>query len=272
MCCARSTCSASTRCLPRRRTSRARAVRSKLGYGRKVCIAAPKGRGDREMPRKTLDRSAADFLPEKRTLPVLAEAAHGCEGCDLFRNATQTVFGEGRPGAEIMMVGEQPGDREDLQGRPFVGPAGHLLDDALEQAGIDRDAVYVTNAVKHFKWTPRGKRRIHKRPSAEEIAACRPWLEAELEVVRPEVLACLGATAAQALLGRQFRVTQHRGEFVESPLAPLVTATVHPSSILRAPDEAAREREMEAFVADLRTIAAAVAGNGAGAKRRGSRT
>ena len=224
------------------------------------------------MPRKTLDRSAADFLPEKRTLHALAEAAHGCEGCDLFRNATQTVFGEGRPVAEIMMVGEQPGDREDLQGRPFVGPAGRVLDDALEQAGIDRDAVYVTNTVKHFKWTPRGKRRIHKRPSAEEIAACHPWLEAELDVVQPEVLACLGATAAQALLGRQFRVTQHRGEFVESPLAPLVTATVHPSSILRAPDETAREREMEAFVADLRTIAAAVAENGTGAERRGSRT
>jgi DNA polymerase len=147
-----------------------------------------------------------------------------------------------------------------------------VFDDALEQAGIDRDAVYVTNAVKHFKWTPRGKRRIHKRPSAEEIAACHPWLEAELEVVQPEVLACLGATAAQALLGRQFRLTQHRGEFVESPLAPLVTATVHPSSILRAPDEASREREMEAFITDLRTIAAAVSGNGFGAEGRDSRT
>jgi uracil-DNA glycosylase len=224
------------------------------------------------MPRKKLERSAADFLPEKRTLPALAEAAASCEGCDLYRNATQTVFGEGRPGAEIMMVGEQPGDREDLQGKPFVGPAGRVLDDALEQAGIDRDAVYVTNAVKHFKWTPRGKRRIHKRPSAEEITACHPWLEAELEAVQPEVLACLGATAAQALLGRQFRVTQHRSEFVESPLAPLVTATVHPSSILRAPDEAAREREMEAFIADLRTIAAAVSGNGSGAEGRGSHT
>jgi DNA polymerase len=222
------------------------------------------------MPRKTLQRSAADFLPAKQTLPALAEAARGCEGCDLFRNATQTVFGEGRAGAEIMMVGEQPGDKEDLQGKPFVGPAGRLLDEALEEAGIDRDAVYVTNAVKHFKWEPRGKRRIHKRPNAEEIAACHPWLEAELSVVQPEVLACLGATAAQAIIGRQFRVTQHRGEFVESPLAPLVTATVHPSSILRAPDDAAREREMEAFVTDLRTIAAAL--DGGEAERRGSST
>jgi uracil-DNA glycosylase family protein len=222
------------------------------------------------MPRKTPDRSAAEYLPEERTLPALAEAAAGCKGCDLWRDATQTVFGEGKPRAEIMMVGEQPGDREDLEGRPFVGPAGRLLDDALESAGIDREAVYLTNAVKHFKWTPRGKRRIHKKPGAEEITACRPWLDAEIDVVKPEVLVCLGAVAAQALLGRQFRVTQHRGEFVDSPLAPLVSATVHPSTILRAPDDAARRREMDAFVADLQKIAPAVAGDGN--KRRSART
>jgi uracil-DNA glycosylase family protein len=222
------------------------------------------------MPRKTPDRSAAEYLPEERTLPALAEAAAGCKGCDLWRDATQTVFGEGKPRAEIMMVGEQPGDREDLEGRPFVGPAGRLLDDALESADIDREAVYLTNAVKHFKWTPRGKRRIHKKPGAEEITACRPWLDAEIDVVKPEVLVCLGAVAAQALLGRQFRVTQHRGEFVDSSLAPLVTATVHPSSILRAPDDAARRREMDAFVADLQKIAPAVAGDGN--KRRSART
>ena len=207
------------------------------------------------MPKK-LEHSAAEFLPKERTLPALVGAAEGCEGCDLFRNATQTVFGEGRPGAEIMLVGEQPGDREDVQGRPFVGPAGRVLDDAFEQAGIDRDAVYVTNAVKHFKWTPRGKRRIHKKPGAEEIAACRPWLEAELEVVQPGALVCLGATAAQALLGREFRVTQHRGEFVESPLAPLVAATVHPSSILRAEDRDVQFRE---FVRDLEKVAGLIA-------------
>jgi len=207
------------------------------------------------MPRKTLDRSAADFLPEKRTLPALAEAARHCEGCDLYRNATQTVFGEGRRGAEIMMVGEQPGDREDLQGKPFVGPAGRVLDDALEQAGIDRDAVYVTNAVKHFKWTPRGKRRIHQKPNAAEMAACRPWLNAELDALQPKVLVALGATAAQALLGRQFRVTKQRGVPVESDLAPHVIATVHPSSILRQETDEDREAAMKAFVDDLKVVA-----------------
>jgi uracil-DNA glycosylase family protein len=221
------------------------------------------------MPEKTT-HSAAEFLPKTRSLSAMKEAAAGCKGCDLWRTATQTVFGEGKRGAKIMMVGEQPGDREDLQGRPFVGPAGRVLDDALEAAGIDRASVYLTNAVKHFKWTPRGKRRIHKKPGAEEIAACRPWLDAEIDVVKPEVLVCLGAVAAQALLGRQFRVTQHRGEFIESPLAALLTATVHPSSILRAPDETARQREMEAFIADLRTVAGAMAGNGA--RRRSART
>jgi DNA polymerase len=205
-------------------------------------------------------RSAADFLPEQHSLPQLREAAAGCRGCDLYRNTTQTVFGEGTAAAEVVMVGEQPGDREDLEGAPFVGPAGRLLDRALEEVGIDRRRVYVTNVVKHFKWTPRGKRRIHKRPSAEEIRACRPWLDAELDVVKPRILVALGATAAQALLGRQFRLTGHRGEFVESPLAPLVTATVHPSSILRAPDDASRREAMQAFVKDLRVVAAALHG------------
>jgi uracil-DNA glycosylase len=206
------------------------------------------------------DRSGADFLPRRKTLRSLAQAAEGCRGCDLYRNATQTVFGEGPAGAHVMLVGEQPGDREDVEGRPFVGPAGKLLDRALGEAGIGRSDVYVTNVVKHFKWTqaPRGKRRIHRKPDLHEVLACRPWLEAELDQVKPQVLVCLGATAAQALLGRSFRVTKERGRFVESTLAPLVTATVHPSSILRAPDEAARERELAAFVADLAMVASAL--------------
>jgi uracil-DNA glycosylase len=203
-------------------------------------------------------RSAADFLPAERTLPAMAEAAQGCRGCDLYANATQVVFGEGRPSADVMLIGEQPGDREDREGAPFVGPAGKLLDTALEQAGIDRDEVYVTNAVKHFKWEPRGKRRIHKKPNTEEIRACNPWLQAELSVVKPKVIVCLGATAAQAVIGRGFKVTQHRGEFVDTPLEPLVTATVHPSSILRAQDDGTRHSEMEAFVRDLRTVATAI--------------
>jgi len=169
-------------------------------------------------------------------------------------NSAQTVFGEGMPTAKIMLVGEQPGNQEDLEGKPFVGPAGKLLDAALEKAGIDRKKVYVTNAVKHFKWEPRGKRRIHKKPNAVEIAACRPWLDAEIAALRPKMIVCLGATAAQALLGRAFRVTQHRGEFLKSTLAPHVMATVHPSSILRAPDEATREDEMKKFIADLKKI------------------
>jgi DNA polymerase len=203
-------------------------------------------------------RSAADFLPAGRTLPAMAEAAQGCRGCDLYANATQAVFGQGRPGADVMLIGEQPGDREDREGAPFVGPAGKLLDTALERAGIDRDEVYLTNAVKHFKWEPRGKRRIHKKPNTEEIRACNPWLQAELNVVKPKVIVCLGATAAQAVIGRGFRVTQHRGEFVDTPLEPLVTATVHPSSILRAQDDGTRRSEMEAFVRDLRTVATAI--------------
>ena len=198
--------------------------------------------------------SAADFLPERRTLPALREAAAGCKGCRLYANATQTVFGEGPGAAEVVMVGEVPGDREDLEGKPFVGPAGRLLDEALEEAGIDRRKVYVTNVVKHFKFTRRGKRRIHKKPAAEEIGACRPWLDAELEVVKPKALVCLGATAAQALLGRQFRVSRQRGVPVESDLAPLVMATVHPSSILRA-DEEDRDDALAAFVGDLKALA-----------------
>ncbi len=200
--------------------------------------------------------SAAALIPAELTWQALHDAAGGCKACDLWERGTQTVFGEGAAGASVMLVGEQPGNDEDLAGHPFVGPAGRLLDRALEEAGIDRRQAYVTNVVKHFKWEPRGKRRIHAKPNAVEIAACVPWLEAELELVKPRVLICLGATAAQALLGRQFRVTEQRGKFVESPLAPFVMATVHPSSILRAPDDDARHREMERFIADLRTVAA----------------
>ena len=202
--------------------------------------------------------TAEPFLPDRRTLSALREAAPGCRGCDLYRDATQTVFGEGQAKAELMLVGEQPGDQEDRQGRPFVGPAGRLLDRALEEAGIDRSLVYVTNAVKHFKWVPRGKRRIHKNPAAEEVRACRPWLDAEIDAVRPKVIAALGATAARAIIGPTFRVTQQRGEFVETPLPALVTATVHPSSILRAEDDEAREAAYAAFVRDLRTVARAM--------------
>jgi uracil-DNA glycosylase family protein len=189
-------------------------------------------------------------------LTALRETAAGCRACDLWRDATQTVFGEGRPTATVMFVGEQPGDKEDLAGHPFVGPAGRVLDEALEEVGIDRDKVYVTNAVKHFKWKARGKRRIHDKPNAAEIGACRQWLDAELETVRPRVVVLLGATAAQALLGRSFRVTARRGEVIEeTAFAPYVVATVHPSSILRAPDAAARHEAQHAFAADLRVVA-----------------
>jgi DNA polymerase len=193
--------------------------------------------------------------PAAGSLEQLHSAAAECRACDLWRSGTQTVFGEGSGRAEVMMVGEQPGDREDIEGRPFVGPAGKVLDKALEQVGVDRDLVYVTNVVKHFKWRPRGKRRIHQKPNAEEIRACRPWLDSELTLVRPRVLVCLGSVAAQALLGRQFRVTRERGRFVESPLAERVTATVHPSSILRAGDDEARRLAMDQFVDDLRIVA-----------------
>jgi uracil-DNA glycosylase family protein len=190
--------------------------------------------------------------PDTTSLTTLKEAARTCTACHLFRHATQTVFGEGRKGATLMLLGEQPGDQEDLSGKPFVGPAGKILDRALEEAGIDRKQVYVTNTVKHFKWEPRGKRRIHKKPNSREIAACRPWLEAELRVVRPDLLVCMGATAAQAVFGPAFRVTRERGKVLKSELAPKVLATVHPSSLLRQPDEESREREYKLFVADLR--------------------
>jgi uracil-DNA glycosylase family protein len=200
--------------------------------------------------------TAAAYLPDRITLPSLRDAAAVCHGCELWRTATQTVFGEGTRRAAVMFVGEQPGDQEDQQGRPFVGPAGRLLDKGLEEVGIDRTHVYVTNAVKHFKWQPRGKRRIHQKPTWAEMTACRPWLEAELETVKPRVLVALGATAAQTLLGRQFRVTRQRGEPIDSPLAEFVLATIHPSAILRAED---REAEYAGFVADLRTVATLLA-------------
>jgi len=205
---------------------------------------------------KTAKRRPAKqaLIPFSKSLKELAQGAKDCKNCDLWRTATQTVFGEGSPHSQIMLVGEQPGDQEDLQGKPFVGPAGKLLDASLLEAGIDRKKVYVTNAVKHFKWEPRGKRRIHKKPSAGEIAACRPWLDAEIAVLKPKVIVCLGATAAQALLGSAFRVTERRGEFVDSPLASYVMATVHPSSILRAPDEKTRHEEEKKFVEDLKRI------------------
>jgi uracil-DNA glycosylase len=200
--------------------------------------------------------SAGPWVPERPTLPRLRGAVDGCRGCPLWQNATQAVFGEGRARAPVMLVGEQPGDQEDLEGRPFVGPAGRVLDEALAEAGVDRDATYVTNAVKHFKWEARGKRRIHAKPTWSETTACRPWLEAELAVVKPRVLVCLGATAAQSLLGKQFRVTKQRGEWIESELAELVTATIHPSAILRQRDADARHAEMARFVDDLRKVAA----------------
>jgi uracil-DNA glycosylase len=202
--------------------------------------------------------TAAALIPANFNWQTLHDAAAGCRACDLWKRGTQTVFGEGAQRARVMLVGEQPGNEEDLAGRPFVGPAGKLLDKALEEAGIDREQAYVTNVVKHFKWEPRGKRRIHAKPNAVEIAACMPWLQAELEAVQPLALVCLGATAAQALLGRQFRVTQSRGKWLESTLAPRVMATAHPSAILRSPTSEARRAAMAQFVADLRLVAAAL--------------
>ena len=204
---------------------------------------------------KRLTRISAAPIPDKPTLPALRAAAAGCKACHLWKLGTQTVFGEGKATALVMMVGEQPGDKEDLQGRPFVGPAGAVLDKALAAAGIDRKDVYVTNIVKHFKWEPRGKRRLHKKPNSLEISACRPWLDAEISVVKPQVVVLLGATAAQGILGSQFRVTQQRGQWVQSNIAPQVMATVHPSSILRAPDDDSRHEEMAKFVADLKKVA-----------------
>ena len=215
---------------------------------KKAGVAGASARPDPGVP-------VRELLPPAPELSEVREVSKGCKACHLYLRGTQTVFGEGPAAAEIMLVGEQPGDAEDLAGHPCVGPAGKLLDRALEDAGIDRARVYVTNVVKHFKWEPRGKRRIHARPNAAEIGACRPWLDTEIALVRPRVLVCLGATAAQALLGRGFRVTQMRGQFVESALAPIVTATVHPSSILRAPDDESRRLELREFVADLKKVA-----------------
>jgi uracil-DNA glycosylase family protein len=204
---------------------------------------------------KSSGSPAEDLIPPRPTLSSLKEIAADCHACDLWKKGTQTVFGEGRRRANVMFVGEQPGNEEDLTGKPFVGPAGRLFDNALQEAGIDRKQTYVTNVVKHFKWEPRGKRRIHKKPNATEIAACRPWLEAEIALIKPEVIVALGATAAQALLGPQFRVTKQRGQFLESTLAPNVMATVHPSSILRAPDDETRQLEYRRFVDDLKKLA-----------------
>jgi uracil-DNA glycosylase family protein len=205
-----------------------------------------------EMSTKSEERWQPARVPETSSLTEVREAARECIACPLYKRATQTVFGEGPEGAPIMLLGEQPGDYEDVAGKPFVGPAGKIMDRALEEAGIDRSQVYVTNAVKHFKWDPRGKRRIHKKPSSREIAACRPWLEAELRLVKPRLLVCLGATAAQAIFGPSFRVTRERGKVLSSKLAPRVLATVHPSSLLRQPDDESREREYGRFVVDLR--------------------
>ena len=204
---------------------------------------------DAELP---LFAEAKRINDPERALKELAQEASACTRCQLYKNATQTVFGEGPAEAQLMLVGEQPGDYEDQEGKPFVGPAGKIMDQALEEAGIDRREIYVTNAVKHFKWEPRGKRRIHQKPNSREIAACRPWLEAELRLVKPRLLVCLGATAAQAVFGPSFRVTRERGKVLSSKLAPRALATVHPSSLLRQPDEESRQREYERFVVDLR--------------------
>jgi uracil-DNA glycosylase len=205
---------------------------------------------------KRSTRASAVRIPDKPTLPALRAAAAKCKACELWKLGTQTVFGEGSVNARIMMIGEQPGDKEDLQGRPFVGPAGAVLDKALAAAGIERSDIYVTNIVKHFKWEPRGKRRLHKKPNGLEISACRPWLEAEINAIKPQVAVLLGATAAQGILGNKFRVTKERGQWLHSNIAPLVLATVHPSSILRAPDDDSRHEEMRRFVADLKKVAA----------------
>jgi uracil-DNA glycosylase family protein len=202
----------------------------------------------------TRPAGAQAFIPEIATPRTLKQAVQGCQGCNLYARATQAVFGEGPVPAEIVMIGEQPGDEEDRRGHPFVGPAGKLLDRALEDAGIDRSLTYVTNAVKHFKFEERGKRRLHKKPSGLEVAACKPWLAAELKLIQPEIVVCLGATAAQALFGSAYRVTRERGRFVENSWGRHVTSTVHPSAILRAPDDAARHAEYQRFVDDLKAV------------------
>src|SRR5579863_497290 len=197
---------------------------------------------------------ATDFIPDRKTLPVLRGAVQDCRGCGLHRDATQAVFGEGSQSSVIVFIGEQPGDEEDRLGHPFVGPAGRLFDRALKEAGIDRSAVYITNAVKHFKFEERGKRRIHKKPAASEVRACRPWLEAEISLIRPKIIVCLGATAAQSVFGSDYRVTKERGQFVKHSWAPQATSTIHPSAILRAPDDKQRHREYQRFVADLNKV------------------
>ena len=205
--------------------------------------------------------SAAEFFPSRKSLKAFRDAAADCKACDLWKRGTQTVFGEGTRRAEVFFVGEQPGNEEDLTGHPFVGPAGRLLNDAMVDAGINRAQTYVTNVVKHFKWEPRGKRRIHKKPNSSEITACRPWLEAEIALIKPKVIVCLGATAAQALLGPRFLVSKQRGQFIESTLAPYIMATVHPSSILRAPDEETRHIEKRRFIDDLKKVARVISKN-----------
>ena len=216
--------------------------------------------GGRARARAGETGTAAPPIPPRPTISKLQQAACRCRACPLWKAATQTVFGEGSRHAKVIFVGEQPGSDEDLAGKPFVGPAGKLLDKALVEAGINRDEVYVTNTVKHFKWEPKGKRRIHKKPNAREMAACRPWLDAEIHLLKPQVIVCLGATAAQSLIGKDFKVSQRRGELIESPLAPHVVATVHPSSILRAPDEDARHVAYQSFVKDLKKIAKVIRG------------
>ena len=206
------------------------------------------------------EKTAAPFVPKTTSLKVLGAAAHECRGCDLYKTATQVVFGAGPKSAQVMFVGEQPGDQEDRQGEPFVGPAGALLDKALADAGIPRDQVYVTNAVKHFKWEPRGKRRIHKKPRASEVKACRPWLEAELGAVKPAVVVCLGATAAQSMLGASFKLMQQRGRVLSSPAAGRIVATIHPSAVLRAADSEGRQAAYEMLVADLKVVAKTLRG------------
>jgi len=207
------------------------------------------------MSKDKSESSAENFFPKRKSLKAFRDAAKDCKACDLWERGTQTVFGEGARHAQVVFVGEQPGNEEDLTGHPFVGPAGRLLNEALQEAGIDRAQTYVTNVVKHFKWEPRGKRRIHKKPNAREINACRPWLEAEISLLKPKVIVCLGATAAQALLGSQFKVTRQRGQFIESTLSPYIMATVHPSSILRAPDDETRHVEKRHFIDDLKKVA-----------------
>ena len=241
----------------RKMTRRTRKTRCSLIKAKVRVQQTTPSRGSGTKPsHRTNSRTAADLIPASPTLATLQLSAHTCKACDLWRNATQTVFGEGPSPARVMFVGEQPGDSEDKAGHPFVGPAGRLLDEVLIEVGIDRSEVYVTNVVKHFKWiaAQRGKRRIHKKPRHSEIEACRPWLDAELLVVRPEVLVCLGASAAQALLGKDFRVSRERGTLMKSQLAPYIMATVHPSSILRAPDSKAREQQRREFVRDLKKV------------------